>query len=83
MCVCIYEISHLVEGVLDRDHGVVLDEGLVELGQLLSRHLLGAIVVLRLEVEVVDLLVRLPELGGGHVHADLHLCVDAYVAVKD
>mmetsp|Transcript_39290 Transcript_39290/g.86371 ORF Transcript_39290/g.86371 Transcript_39290/m.86371 type:complete len:249 (+) Transcript_39290:676-1422(+) len=41
--------------------------------ELLARLVLALVVVLRLEVEVVHLLLLLPELGGGHVHADLNL----------
>mmetsp|Transcript_26284 Transcript_26284/g.32863 ORF Transcript_26284/g.32863 Transcript_26284/m.32863 type:complete len:241 (+) Transcript_26284:410-1132(+) len=63
----------LVEGVLDRDHGVVVDERLVQLSQFLARHLLRAVVVLSLEIQVVQLLVALPELRCSDVHAYLHL----------
>ena len=45
----------LVERVLDGDHRVVGDELLVHLHELLARLALALVVVLRLEVEVIDL----------------------------
>mmetsp|Transcript_46026 Transcript_46026/g.144785 ORF Transcript_46026/g.144785 Transcript_46026/m.144785 type:complete len:418 (-) Transcript_46026:660-1913(-) len=63
----------LVKGVLDRDHRVVTAKLLVHAQQALAAHLLRAVVVLRLEVEVVHLLLLLPKLGRRHVHPNLDL----------
>mmetsp|Transcript_13132 Transcript_13132/g.55007 ORF Transcript_13132/g.55007 Transcript_13132/m.55007 type:complete len:343 (+) Transcript_13132:888-1916(+) len=62
----------LIEGILDGNEGVLLAEVLVQLDHLRSRLLVRAVVVFGLEVEVVHLVLGV-ELGGGHVHADLHL----------
>mmetsp|Transcript_11880 Transcript_11880/g.49771 ORF Transcript_11880/g.49771 Transcript_11880/m.49771 type:complete len:561 (+) Transcript_11880:77-1759(+) len=62
----------LVEGVLDGHDGVLGAELLVHLDHLLAGLLHGAVVVLRLEVQVVHLVLGV-ELGGGDVHANLDL----------
>mmetsp|Transcript_35903 Transcript_35903/g.94395 ORF Transcript_35903/g.94395 Transcript_35903/m.94395 type:complete len:425 (-) Transcript_35903:517-1791(-) len=63
----------LIEWVLDGDHGVVGAEVGVHLEEILAGDLLRAIVALRLEVEIVHLLLSKPKLGGGDIHANLHL----------
>mmetsp|Transcript_2860 Transcript_2860/g.6076 ORF Transcript_2860/g.6076 Transcript_2860/m.6076 type:complete len:337 (+) Transcript_2860:473-1483(+) len=66
----------LVEGVLDRNHRIVLNEFLVQRCQFGPSLALRAIVALSLKVEIVRRLVGQPKLRGGHVHADLDLaCV--------
>lgn len=64
----------LVEGVLDGHDGEVLAEGLVHLRHLRGGLLLRAVVVLRLEVEVVHLVLGV-KLARGDVHADLDLAL--------
>ena len=59
----------LVEGVLDRDDGVLLDVAEVEVRELLARDPLAGVRVGVLEVEVV--LALLVELGGGNIESDL------------
>ncbi|GMT15290.1 hypothetical protein PFISCL1PPCAC_6587, partial [Pristionchus fissidentatus] len=61
----------LVEAVLDGDDRVLLDERLVEGGELVSRQPLGRIGGGVLEVEIV--LALLVELRGGNVHTDRDL----------
>ena len=65
----------LVEGVLDGDDGIVLDEGLVESGELVAVDPLALVGGGVLEVQIVEegVAVLLHELGGCDVHADLHL----------
>ena len=63
----------LSEGVLNRDNGVLLGEGLVELSELLVGKPLALVAVGVLEVKVVFLLVGLVELAGGDIHGDLDL----------
>ena len=65
----------LVEGVLDRDDGVLLDVAEVEVGELDTRDPLGRVRVGVLEVEVV--LAVLVELGRGNVERDLDLALVA------
>ena len=65
----------LVEGVLDRDDGVLLDVAEVEVRELDTRDPLRGVRVGVLEVEVV--LAVLVELGRGHVERDLDLALVA------
>lgn len=61
----------LVEGVLDRGDGVLLDEAEVDVGKLLTGEPLGRVRVGVLEVKVV--LAILVELGRGNVERDVNL----------
>mmetsp|Transcript_74633 Transcript_74633/g.216544 ORF Transcript_74633/g.216544 Transcript_74633/m.216544 type:complete len:369 (+) Transcript_74633:49-1155(+) len=63
----------LIEGVLDGDHGVLLDPTLVVLRELLRGHQRLALLLLVLPIQVVLLVLRDVELGRGDVSADLHL----------
>ena len=65
----------LIEGVLNRDDGVLLDVAEVEVGELNTRDPLGWIRVRVLEVEVV--LALLVELGRGDIESDLDLALVA------
>lgn len=60
----------LSEGVLDGDNGVLLGQGLVEVGELLVGEPLGGVAVGVLEVKVVLLGISLVELGRGNIHGN-------------
>ena len=64
----LYHRTHLVEGVLDGEDGVVLDESLVHLGQLVAGDPVLRLALRVLEVQVV--LAVLAELAGSNVHAN-------------
>ena len=64
----LYYRTHLVEGVLDGEDGVVLDESLVHLGQLVAGDPVLRLALRVLEVQVV--LAVLAELAGSNVHAN-------------
>lgn len=64
----------LVEGVLNRDDGVLLDVAQVEVGELNTSDPLGGVRVGVLEVQVVFAL--LVELRGGDVEGDLDLALE-------
>lgn len=63
----------LSKGILDADNGVLLGQGLVELGELLVGEPLALVAVWVLEVKIVLLLLDLVELAGRNIHGDLDL----------